>query len=140
MELTGPLAGKPLGAGLWQIASTSSQAWRRSDSIVIDTETVGDLRVPRGEKGAFALGYAYEGTLASAFAPGGPSKKPVRLVVIGDSDFARDEYVRLARLPALRAYSAGADLVLQAIDWSCGDGVLAPLRAQPAAAGGARSP
>ena len=61
------------------------------------------------ERSSSTLAYAYQGPLKSAFAPANApavsdpnapvteSKKPVRLVVVGDSDFANDEYVQLAR-------------------------------------------
>ena len=67
------------------------------------------------EKGSYGLAYAYQGPLKSAYAPAGrrpgmsapdapgappsESKKPVRLLVVGDSDFASDEYLQLGALP-----------------------------------------
>ena len=59
-------------------------------------------------------------------APATESKKPVRLVVMGDSDFANDEYVQLARF--LQFYQAGAQLLFNAISWTVEDEALAPLR------------
>jgi hypothetical protein len=52
----------------------------------------------------------------------------VRLVVIGDSDFASDEYVQLARY--LPFYGAGAQLLFNAISWTVEDEALTPLRAK----------
>ena len=89
--------------------------------------------------GSFAFGYAYQGPLRSAFAPaaapvnesappqpGMESTKPVRLVVIGDSDFANDEYVQLARM--FQVYQAGAEMLFNAIGWTVEDEALTPLR------------
>ncbi len=101
---------------------------------------------PSGDRGPFALGYAYLGKLKSAFPPGadaamsapdakdapkGESDKPVRLVVIGDSDFTNDEYVGLAgRHPLLQMYATGAQLMFNAIGWAVEDETLAPLRSK----------
>ena len=88
--------------------------------------------------GSFAFGYAYQGPLRSAFAPPAPanesaapqpgseSAKPVRLVVIGDSDFANDEYVQLARM--FQFYQTGAEMLFNAIGWTVEDETLTPLR------------
>jgi ABC-type uncharacterized transport system involved in gliding motility auxiliary subunit len=52
----------------------------------------------------------------------------VRLVVIGDSDFASDEYVQLARM--FQVYQAGAEMLFNAIGWTVEDEALTPLRAK----------
>jgi len=93
------------------------------------------------------LGYAYQGPLKSAFAPaaanpgmsvpdpaGTPaaeSKKPVRLVVFGDSDFASDEYLQMARF--LPIYQSGAQLLFNAISWTLEDEALTPVRSKTVA-------
>ena len=57
------------------------------------------------------------------------SKKPVRLVVVGDSDFANDEYVQLGPL-SCSFYGAGAQLLVNAIGWTVEDEALTPLRSK----------
>ena len=52
----------------------------------------------------------------------------MRLVVIGDSDFANDDYVQLAR--AFPVYEAGAFLLHNAIGWTVEDEALIPLRSK----------
>ena len=55
-------------------------------------------------------------------APGAPpseSKKPVRLMVVGDSDFASDEYAQLGRY--LPIYQEGAQMLVNAIGWAMED-------------------
>ncbi len=62
-------------------------------------------------------------------APGAPpseSKKPVRLMVAGDSDFASDEYAHLARY--LPIYQEGAQMLVNAVGWAMEDEGLTPVR------------
>ena len=138
MDLTGPLKdGKPTmkGAKLFPLASSSKDSWRHKDFFVLSP---GTKLEPAKDRQSSALGYAYEGTLKSAFAPAHAaavsdpnapateSKRPVRLVVLGDSDFANDEYMQMARM--LSYYTAGAQLLFNAISWTVEDEALAPLR------------
>ncbi len=141
VELVGPLAdGKtPAGAKLWKLASSSKDSWKHTGFFMV---TPGMKFEETKDKGPFALGYAFMGKLNSAFLPppastadgppanSGPSfsKKPVRLVVIGDSDFANDEYTRLGRF--LPFYTAGAQLLYNSIAWTLEDEALTPLRAK----------
>jgi hypothetical protein len=134
----GPLkSGKPTAkdAKLWKLATSSKDSWRHKDFFVLSPGT----QIETGkDRSASALGYAYLGPLKSAFAPANApavsdpnapvaeSKRPVRLVVLGDSDFANDEYMQLARY--LSFYSAGAQLLFNAISWTVEDEALAPLR------------
>jgi len=60
--------------------------------------------------------------------PEAESKKPVRLLVMGDSDFASDEYFPLSRF--LQIYGNGAQLLLNAIGWTMEDEALTPVRAK----------
>jgi ABC-type uncharacterized transport system involved in gliding motility auxiliary subunit len=136
VALTGPLAdGKPKEGKLWRLAASSKQSWKHTGFFVLNPGT----KVEEGsEKASYPLGYAYLGPLNSAFAsapatqvsdpaaPASQSTKPVRLVVVGDSDFANDEYVQLARF--LPHYGAGAQLLFNAISWTVEDEALAPLR------------
>lgn len=142
VETVGPLAGgkAPQGAKLWKLASSSKQSWKHTGFFVLQA----GMKLEEGkEKGSYALGYAFQGKLKSAFAPAAApadqspadkpalpseSDKPVRLVVIGDSDFANDEYVQLARFLAF--YGAGAQLLYNAISWTLEDEALTPLRAK----------
>jgi hypothetical protein len=76
--------------------------------------------------GPLDLGYAFEGPLPR-------SKGAVRLVIVGDSDFASDDHLQLARV--LPIYTEGARLLFNAIDWIAEDETLAPLRTKPAEGG-----
>ncbi len=142
VELTGVLAGgkAPANAKLWKLASSSKDSWKHTGFFMV---TPGMKFEESKDKGPFALGYAFQGVLKSAFAPATPpptestaqpnaplseSKKPVRLVVLGDSDFANDEYVQLARF--MQFYGAGAQLLFNAISWTVEDEALVPLRSK----------
>ncbi|HZL16944.1 MAG TPA: hypothetical protein VFG23_04265, partial [Polyangia bacterium] len=85
--------------------------------------------------------------LKSAYAPAAPpgmsmpepkdappteSKKPVRLVVVGDSDFASDEYLQLSRY--LPFYQGGAQMLFNAISWTMEDETLTPVRSKTVSA------
>jgi gliding-associated putative ABC transporter substrate-binding component GldG len=141
VSLSGPLAsGKPTtpGARLWPLARTSPDAWRQTGFFFFAPGT----KIEEGkEKGPFTMGYAYQGRLKSAFAPeaqpgmstpdqpGAPpseSRKPVRLVVVGDSDFANDEYLQAARF--VPAYQNGAQMLFNAISWTIEDETLTAVR------------
>ena len=141
VSLTGPLAsGKPAqpGARLWPLARSSPDAWRQTGFFFFAPTT----KIEEGkEKGVFTMGYAYQGPLHSAFAPaaapgmstpdqpGAPpsdSKKAVRLVVVGDSDFANDEYLQAARF--VPAYQNGAQMLFNAISWTVEDETLTAVR------------
>ena len=94
------------------------------------------------EKGAYGLAYAYQGPLKSAYpspaarrgmsapdqagTPPSESKKPVRLLVVGDSDFATEEYLQLGRY--LPIYQEGAQMLFNAIGWATEDEALTPVR------------
>lgn len=152
VDLVGPLKdaknnvdGKPLANGgkLWRLAHSSEESWKHTGFFVLSPT---QEYQPSGDRGPFGLGFAYHGKLKSAFAPGaeaamsapdakdapkGESDKPVRLVVIGDSDFTNDEYVSLAgRHPLLQMYATGAQLMFNAIGWTVEDETLAPLRSK----------
>lgn len=142
VQLAGPLAsGKaPAGAKLWKLASSSPTAWKQTSFLVLGGDPRNVKWDPEKDPGSVAFGYAFQGTLRSAFAPAAPvaessadkpateSPRPVRLVVMGDSDFANDEYVQLARM--FQIYQAGAELLYSAINWTVEDETLTPLRAK----------
>jgi gliding-associated putative ABC transporter substrate-binding component GldG len=136
VELVGPLAGGKAAAGkLWTLAKSSPDAWKQSGFY---------FYAPAGEpeegkeKGRYGLGYAYQGPLHSAFAPaaapgmsgaekpGTDSKGPVRLMVVGDSDFANDEFLQFARY--LPFYQGGGQMLFNAIGWALEDETLTSVR------------
>jgi ABC-type uncharacterized transport system involved in gliding motility auxiliary subunit len=145
VDLTGPLAGgKPTapGARLWTLARTSPDAWKQTGFFFFSPGT----KIEESkDKGSFPLGYAYNGTLKSAYPSAAPppapgmsappeaagatpseSKKPVRLVVLGDSDFANDEYLQAARF--VPVYQNGVGMLFNAISWTAEDETLTMLR------------
>jgi gliding-associated putative ABC transporter substrate-binding component GldG len=140
VELVGPLAGGnvPSGAKIWRLAASSSASFTHSGFAILSPEMKFE---PTKNKGPFAFGYAYQGQLKSAFVTAPPasvvaadkqplaeSQKPVRLVVVGDSAFAHDEWTQLARF--LPIYAAGAQLLYNAIGWTVEDEALIPLRSK----------
>ena len=143
VQLVGPLAnGKPQvpGARLWTLAATSPEAWKQTGFFFFTP--MGNIEEGK-EHGVYGLAYAYQGTLKSAFAPAaqpgmslppdqaGESKKPVRMVVVGDSDFASDEYLQLSRY--LPFYQGGAQMLFNAISWTMEDEALTPVRTKTVA-------
>jgi ABC-type uncharacterized transport system involved in gliding motility auxiliary subunit len=143
VTLVGPLAsGKPTapGARLWPLAHTSPEAWKQTGFFFFAPGT----KIEEGkDKGVFTMGFAYQGPLRSAFAPaptpgmstpeaaGTESKRPVRLVVVGDSDFANDEYLQAARF--VPAYQNGAQMLFNAISWVIEDETLTAVRTKSVA-------
>ncbi|MEA2699102.1 MAG: gliding motility-associatede transport system auxiliary component [Myxococcales bacterium] len=145
VELVGPLKdGKAERGKLWTIATSSPTSWKASGFFFFSPNT--KLEETK-DKGPFNLAFAYQGTLKSAYpsttpppaaagmsAPPDPSAtplesaKPARLLVVGDSDFASDEYVQLARYMPL--YQNGAQLLFNAIAWTLEDEALTPVRAK----------
>jgi ABC-type uncharacterized transport system involved in gliding motility auxiliary subunit len=128
VELRGPLAaGPPPGAHLYPLARTSPASWRSAGPFTLSPgAATGDAAAARGP---FTLAYAYQGVLPSAYPETGraSSAKPVRLVVVGDSDFATDDYVRMVR--AFPAWSGGPQMLFNAVSWVLEDEALTPLRA-----------
>ena len=61
-------------------------------------------------------------------APLAESSKPVRLLVLGNSALASDEWTQLARF--MPVYAAGAQLLYNAIGWTVEDEALIPLRSK----------
>ena len=64
--------------------------------------------------------------------PATESRKPVRLMVVGDSDFASDEYLQVARY--LPFYQGGAQMLFNAVSWTMEDEALTPVRSKTVAA------
>jgi ABC-type uncharacterized transport system involved in gliding motility auxiliary subunit len=140
VELVGPMAGgKPQAGKLWTIAKTGNTSWKQSGMFFFSPTT----KIEEGkDKGSYGLAYAYKGPLKSAYAPAAPpsgmsspdqpntppseAKKPVRLMVIGDSDFASEEYLQLGRF--LPIYQEGATMLFNAMGWATEDEALTPVR------------
>jgi gliding-associated putative ABC transporter substrate-binding component GldG len=141
VDLVGPLAGgkAPAQGRLWTLAKTSPGAWKQSGFFFFSPNT----KIEEGkDKGSFSMGFAYQGPLKSAYAspaatpgmstpdapnvPPSESRKPVRLVVVGDSDFASDEYLQMARF--LPIYGSGAQMLFNAVSWTLEDEALTPVR------------
>ena len=150
VELVGPLAsGKTQtpGAKLWTLAATSPEAWKQTGFFFFSpmAETMEEAKDPK-DHGVFGLAYAYQGILKSAYPPPGAtpgmsvpdnmpaaeSRKPVRLMVVGDSDFASDEYLQVARY--LPFYQGGAQMLFNAVSWTMEDEALTPVRSKTVAA------
>jgi len=149
VQLVGPLAdGKPPAgstARLWTLAHSSPDAWKQTGFFAFTPMApVEEAK----EHGTYGLAYAYEGPLKSAYAPPGPapgmsmpdpqntppseSRKPVRMVVVGDSDFASDEYLQLSRY--IPFYQGGAQMLFNAISWTMEDEALTPVRSKTVSA------
>ena len=122
--------GKPAGGKLWTLARRRPTPGSRRGFFFYAPAR----RCRGGEReGRFGLGYAYQGPLHERLrrptpAPGmsapdeprrADSKQPVRLVVMGDSDFANDEYLQFARY--LPFYQGGAQMLFNAIGWALED-------------------
>jgi len=148
VELTGPLqSGKPAQGKLWTLAKSSDAAWTKSGFFVVSP---GQKLAPEASdhRGSVNFGFAFQGPLKSAYptanpnagmsvpdtanAPLNESKKPVRLVVFGDSDFASDEYLQMSRF--IPYYQGGAQVLFNAISWTLEDEALTPVRTKTVAA------
>jgi gliding-associated putative ABC transporter substrate-binding component GldG len=140
VELVGPLAGgKPQAGKLWTIAKTMPTAWKHTGMFFYSPT----VKIEEGkEKGSYGLAYAYQGPLKTAYPsaapppgmsspdqPGAPpseSKKPVRLLVIGDSDFASEDYLQIGRY--IPIYQEGGQMLFNAMGWATEDETLTPVR------------
>ena len=149
VALVGPLAsGKAQtpGAKLWTLAATSPEAWKQTGFFFFTPMAeIEEAKDPK-DHGVFGLAYAYQGILKSAYPPPGAvpgmsvpdnmpaaeSRKPVRLMVVGDSDFASDEYLQVARY--LPFYQGGAQMLFNAVSWTMEDEALTPVRSKTVAA------
>lgn len=135
VELVGDLKdGKAPGKAV-ALARSTPKAWHQTGFFLYDPQ----MEVKRGEPGVFTFGYAYEGKLPSAYnldkSGGGAvsspdpaqlseSAKPVRLIVMGDSDFAHDETIGRGQ----GELQANWLFTLNAIDWMVQDEALVAVR------------
>ncbi|MBI5479571.1 MAG: hypothetical protein HY906_11975 [Deltaproteobacteria bacterium] len=147
------LVGKPEGKVI-PIARSSSASWKQTGFFMLDPSN------PPKETaavGPFTFGYAFQGRLKSAYAnqpapegaPGAPaaaplasaadtagplkeSQKEVRLLVVGDSDLASDDYARIfLQAPQfVPGYGKNISFIINAIDWMAEDETLVPLRSK----------
>jgi ABC-type uncharacterized transport system involved in gliding motility auxiliary subunit len=139
------------------LARSTKDAWRQTGFFLFDPENnklkIGD------ERGPFTFGYAASGKLTSFYAgkpypdehggkipPPAPNtslapgeEKPLdestgnpKLVLIGDSDFISDDYLRMARF--VPAYQSNILLFLNALDDMAQDAALSSVRAKGVAA------
>jgi ABC-type uncharacterized transport system involved in gliding motility auxiliary subunit len=149
VSLVGPLADGKVqtpNAKLWTLAASSPEAWRQTGFFFFSPTTEIEEAKDAKDHGVFGLAYAYQGSLKSAYPPPGAqpgmsvpdnqpaaeSRKPVRLMVVGDSDFASDEYMQLARY--FPFYGGGAQMLFNAISWTLEDETLTPVRTKTVAA------
>ena len=144
VEVQGPMkelwdkGGKAGDAELAVLARSTAHSWQQTGFFMMDpTKPVKPQ--DNAKTGPFAFGYAYRGKLKSAFGGAAPamssaetgdqpppseSKTPVRLVVIGDSDFGSDEYLRGSRDVA----RLNGHFVLNVMEWLVQDDALTPVR------------
>ncbi|HVV51916.1 MAG TPA: GldG family protein [Polyangia bacterium] len=149
VSLVGPLADGKVqmpNAKLWTLAASSPEAWKQTGFFFFSPMAqIEEAKDPK-DHGVFGLAYAYQGILKSAYPPPGAqpgmsvpdnqpaaeSRKPVRMMVVGDSDFASDEYLQLARY--FPFYGGGAQMLFNAISWTLEDEALTPVRTKTVAA------
>jgi ABC-type uncharacterized transport system involved in gliding motility auxiliary subunit len=144
--------GKQPGVEYTAAAKTSPDAWRQSGFFLFDVQA---KLTPTADKGPFTVVWTAKGKFSSFFAgkpfpnekgekvnPPDPNtslapgvERPLtesqgspRLVVVGDSDFASDEYIRLARM--VPAYNSNLLFFGNLVDYLAADEALAPIRAK----------
>ncbi len=151
------VSGKQPGLSYTALAKSTKDAWRQSGFFLFDPENnklkIGD------ERGPFTFAYAASGKLTSFFAgkpypnekgekitPPPPNsslapgeERPLdestgtpRIVVVGDSDFVSDDYLRMARF--VPAYQSNILMFLNTLDDLAQDAALAPVRSKGVAA------
>lgn len=119
-----------------ELVTSTEQAWRQSGFFLFDPQNA-QLKVGE-DKGPFALAWSANGRFKSLFAgkpaPEGKTEKrdesesTARLIVVGDSDFAADDYLRFGR--QIPAYGSNLLLFMNMMDYLVADDALAPLRAK----------
>ena len=147
------LVGKPEGK-VTPIARSTSASWRQTGFFMLDPQ---NPPKETSEVGPFTFGYALQGRLKSAFAskpvpegaPGAPaaaplasgaepagqlkeSQKEIRLLVVGDSDLASDDYARIfLQAPQfVPGYGKNISFIINTVDWMAEDETLVPLRSK----------
>jgi ABC-type uncharacterized transport system involved in gliding motility auxiliary subunit len=144
---------KQPGVEVTALASSSKDAWRQSGFFLFDPQNA-QLKIGE-DKGPFTLAWSAKGKMKSFFAgkphpnekgdkvpppdpnssaaPGADrpldeSTAAARLVVIGDSDFASDEYMRFAR--QIPTYGGNLLFFMNVVDYLAQDEALAGIRAK----------
>ena len=149
------VVGKPEGKVV-PIARSSAASWKQSGFFMLDPQ---NPPKETADHGPFNFGYAFQGKLRSAYASkpipegapgaapaaaplasaaepaGGPlkeSQKEVRLLVVGDSDLASDDYARIfLQAPQfVPGYGKNISFIINTIDWMAEDETLVPLRSK----------
>ena len=136
-----------------ELASSTPDAWRQGGFFLYDPQNA-QLKVGE-DKGPFVFAYSATGKFKSFFAgkpypnekgekvpppdpnvslPPGQEKpldesvQPARLVLVGNADFASDEYLRFGR--QIPTYGSNLLFFMNMMDWLAQDEALAPIRAK----------
>ncbi len=140
------------GLQVTKLMSTTADAWRQTGFFIFDPQRQ-ELKVG-SDKGPFVLAYAATGKLKSFFAgkpyptekgekvtpppadassgearPLDESTGSVRIVVVGDSEFASDMYIGQVG-QYVQSYRANVPLFMNIIDFLAQDQALAPVRSK----------
>lgn len=122
------------GAQVQILAKTTPRAWKQTEIILFDPN---NQPQPKDERGAYPVAVAIKGNLKSYAAarpvdaaesaePDAPVQASARLVVIGDSEFIKDETIRKLRQMA----TANFTFMVNLIDWMAQDEALIALRSK----------
>jgi ABC-type uncharacterized transport system involved in gliding motility auxiliary subunit len=118
-----------------QLVTSTENAWRQTGFFLFDPQNA-QLKVG-DDKGPFPLAWSATGRFKSLYAgKSAPvagdkrdeSESTARLIVVGDSDFAADDYLRFGR--QIPAYGSNLLLFMNMMDYLASDDTLAPLRAK----------
>jgi gliding-associated putative ABC transporter substrate-binding component GldG len=137
VQLVGPMKeaeGKKGAAELVALARSTDRSWKQTGFFLMDPTH--EIK-PADTRESLVFGYAYKGPLKSAYAPAAPpaavsssdpqpsgeSKGAVRLVVVGDSDFASDDFMRAREIAMQNGH-----FFLNIVDWLVQDETLTPVR------------
>lgn len=133
VELAGDLKdGKAPGKAV-ALARSTAKAWHQTGFFLYDPQQEMKQK-PADKREIYTFGYAYEGKLPSAFAKGAAASEPglvtesaapVRLLVVGDSDFASDEQFQHGPRQAMQANFL---FMMNAVDWLLQDEALIGVR------------
>ncbi|MEK6608402.1 MAG: GldG family protein [Myxococcota bacterium] len=134
-------AAKSAGVEITVLARTTAKAWKQKDIFLFDPL---NTPKPTEERGAYPIAVAIKGTLTSFYAgkpPAGeaaeesappdatPQSAAARVVVIGDSEFTRDDGLRRLR-PVQGAAQANITFMVNLVDWLAQDEALIAVRSK----------
>jgi gliding-associated putative ABC transporter substrate-binding component GldG len=144
---------KQPGLEVTELAASTPEAWRQGGFFLYDPQNA-QLKVG-DDKGPFSLAFAAKGKMKSFFAgkpypnekgekvnapdpnvsaapgevrPLDESTGTPRLLLVGDSEFASDEYLRFGR--QVPTYGSNLLFFMNMMDYLAGDETLAPIRAK----------